>query len=133
MRLPINRSPTMVDNVTTSNHNNNQGSKNNSYKGKTSHSNGSKVQCKFCFGPREIYQIQKLLEEHANNHDWYMEVKVVKSTTEFVKNRTGNSAHINEVELEALAELMDHPIKHVIHEINLFAFSEIEESNKPCM
>ena len=59
---------------------------------------------------------------------------MAKTTTEFVKNRTGNSAHIdNEVELEALAELMDHPIKHIIHEINLFAFSEIEESNEPCM
>ena len=63
----------------------------------------------------------------------YEEVKVAKTTTEFVKNRTGNSAHIDKVELEALAELMDHPIKHIIHEINLFAFSEIEESNEPCM
>ena len=37
--------------------NNSQGSKNNSYKGETSHNNGPKVQCKFCFGPREIFQI----------------------------------------------------------------------------
>ena len=57
----------------------------------------------------------------------------MKSTAEFIKNKTGNSTHINEVELEALAELMDHPIKHVIHEINLFAFSEIEESNESHM
>ena len=49
---------------------------------------------------------------------------MVKSTTEFIKNRTGNSAHINEIELEALAKLMDHPIEHVVHEINMFAFSE---------
>ena len=55
---------------------------------------------------------------------------MVKTTAEFVKNRMGNSAHIDEVELEALAELMDHPIEHVIHEINMFAFSEMEESNK---
>ena len=74
-----------------------------------------------------------LLEEHANNPEWYAEAKVVKTTTKFIKNRTGNSAHINEVELEAMAELMDHPIKHVIHEINLFAFSEIEEPNGSCM
>ena len=114
------------------NHNNNQGPKNNSYKGKTSH-NGPKVQCKFCLGPKEIYQIQKLLEEHTNNPDWYTEVKVVKSTTEFIKNRTGNSAHIDKVELEALAELMDHPIEHVIYEINLCAFPEIEESNESHM
>ena len=60
-------------------------------------------------------------------------MKAVKSTTEFIKNRTGNSAHINKVELEALAELMDHPIEHVIHEINLFTFSEVEESNKSHM
>ena len=58
---------------------------------------------------------------------------MAKSTAEFIKNRTGNSAHINEVELEALAELMDHTIEHIIHEINLFAFSDIEESNEPCM
>ena len=57
---------------------------------------------------------------------------MVNSTTKFIKNRTGNSAHINEVELEALAELMDHPIKHVIHEINMFAFSEAEEANETC-
>ena len=62
-----------------------------------------------------------------------MEAKAAKSTTGFIKNRRGNSTHINEVELEALAELMDHPIKHVIHEINLFAFSEIEKSNEPSM
>ena len=58
---------------------------------------------------------------------------MVKTTAEFVKNRMGNSAHINEVELEALAELMDHPIEHVIHEINMFAFSEMEESNESCL
>ena len=49
--------------------NNSQGSKNNSYKGKTTHNNSPKVQCKFCLGPREIFLIQKLLEEHANNPD----------------------------------------------------------------
>ena len=54
----------------------------------------------------------------------------MKSTAKFVKNRTGNSAHIDEIELEALAELMDHPIEHIMHEINMFAFSEIEEANK---
>ena len=53
-------------------------------------------------------------------------------TAEFIKNRMDNSAHINEVELEALAELMDHPIEHVIHEINMFAFSEAEEANETC-
>ena len=84
-------------------------------------------------GPKEIYQIQKLLEEHANNPDQYAEVKMAKSTTEFIKNRTGNSTHIDKVELEALVELMDQPIEHIIHEINLFSFSEIEESNKSHM
>ena len=45
----------------------------NSYKGKPT--NGPKVQCKFCFGPREIFQIHKLLEEIASNSEWYAEVK----------------------------------------------------------
>ena len=85
------------------NQNHSQGSKNNSYKGKSTQSNGPKVQCKFCFGPREIFQIWKLLEEHANNPEQYAEAKVAKTTAEFIKNRTGNSAHINKVELEALA------------------------------
>ena len=58
---------------------------------------------------------------------------MMNSTAEFIKNRTGNSAHINEVELEALAELMDHPIKHVIQEINMFTFSEAEEANETCL
>ena len=48
----------------------------------------------------------------------------MNSTTKLIKNRMGNSAHIDEVELEALDELMDHPIDHVIHEINMFSFSE---------
>ena len=132
MRWPTNTNPTVVGNASTTTTIITifQGSKNNSYKGKTTHNNGPKVQCKFCFGPREIFQIWKLLEEHANNPDQYMDAKAVKSYAEFIKNRTGNSAHINEIELEALAELMDHPIKHVIYEINMFAFSEIEEANK---
>ena len=40
------------------------------------------------------------------------------------------TVHIDEIELEALAELMDHPIEHVIFEINMFPFSEIEEGNE---
>ena len=55
---------------------------------------------------------------------------MVKTTAKFVKNRMGNSAHNDEVELEALPELMDHPIEHVIHKINMFAFSEMEKSNE---
>ena len=62
----------------------------------------------------------------------YTKVKTVNSTTEFIKNRMGNSAHIDEIELEALAELMDHPIEHVIHEINMFAFLEAKEATNTC-
>ena len=65
--------------------NNPQGSKNNSYKGKST--NGHKVQCKLCFGPREIFHIHKLLEENASNSEWYAETKVAKSTAKFNKNR----------------------------------------------
>ena len=114
------------------NQKNNQGTINNSYKGKSTFNNGPKVQCKFCFGPREIFQIQKLLDQHADNPDHYTKVKTANSTTEFIKNRMGNSAHIDEIELEALAERMDHPIKHMIHEINMFAFSEAEEATETC-
>ena len=87
---------------------------------------------KYCFGPREIFQIWKLLNKHADNPNCYTKAKTVNSTAEFIKNRMGNSAHIDKVELEALAELMDHPIEHVIHEINMFAFSEAEETNETC-
>ena len=52
---------------------------------------------------------------------------------QLIKNRTGNLVHIDKIELEALAELVDHPIEHVIHEINQFVFPETEEPNKPCM
>ena len=72
------------------------------------------------------------MDEHADNPDHYTKVKTANSTAKFVRNRMANSAHIDEVELEALAELMDHPIKHVIHEINMFAFSEAEEVNETC-
>ena len=47
--------------------NNPQGPKNNSYKGKST--NGPKVQCKFCFGPRKIFHICKLLEQNASNSE----------------------------------------------------------------
>ena len=102
------------------NWNNAQGSKRNSYKGKSTYNNGPKVQCKFCFGPREIFQIWKLLDEYADNPDQYMKAKMANSTTEFIKNRMGNSAHIDEVELEAWLSLWIIPIEHVIHEINMF-------------
>ena len=144
MRQPTTKSPTVVDSTTTTTtitttatttmtmaNTTPRALKTTAIKGKPT--NGPKVQCKFYFGPREIFQIHKLLEENASNSEQYAEAKVVKSTTEFVKNRTGNSAHINEIGLEALAELVDHPIEHVIHEINLFAFSESEEPNKPRM
>ena len=114
------------------NQNNNQGTINNSYKGKSTHNNGPKVQCKFCFGPRDIFQIWKLLDQHAENPNCYTKAKTVNSTARFIKNRTGNSVHIDKIELEALAELIDHPIKHMIHEINMFAFSEAEEGTETC-
>ena len=79
--------------------NNPQGSRNNSYKGKLT--NDPKVQCKFCFGPREIFQIHKLLEENASNSEWYAETKAVRSTADFIKNRTGNLVHTDKIELEA--------------------------------
>ena len=41
-----------------------------------------------------------------------------------------SSGIFSEIKLEALAEFMDHPIEHVIHEVNMLAFSEIEKSNK---
>ena len=72
------------------------------------------------------------MDEHADNPNHYMKANTVNSTTEFVKNRMGNSAHIDKVELEALAKLMDHPIEHVIHEINMFTFSEAKEANETC-
>ena len=56
----------------------------------------------------------------------------MNSTTEFIKNRMDNSVHIDEIELEALAELMDHPVEHVIHEINMFVFPEVEEATETC-
>ena len=65
----------------------------------------------------------QLLEENASNSEWYAEAKAAKSTAEFIKNRTGNLAHINEIELEVLTELVDHPIEHIINEINQFAFT----------
>ena len=75
------------------NWNNNQGTVNNSYKGKSTFNNGPNVQCKFCFGPRETFQIWKLLDQHADNPDHYTKVKTANSTTEFVKNRMGNCTH----------------------------------------
>ena len=58
------------------NRSNSQGFKSyNSFNGKTAYNNSPKVQCKFCFGPREIFKICKLLEENANNPKQSAEVK----------------------------------------------------------
>ena len=83
--------------------------------------------------PGNLHKICPILNENANNPDCYAEVKSAKSTAEFIKNRTGNSARVNSVELEYLAELMDHPIEHVIHGINEFVFPSLEETNEPHM
>ena len=50
-----------------------------------------------------------------------------ESTAKFNKNRSGNAAHIDEIELESLAEILYHPIEHVIEEINAFDFPEMED------
>ena len=76
-----------------------------------------KSQCKFCFGPREILNIQKLLEANANNPDHVNQMRMPKSTTDFIKNWTGNAAHLDKVDLEALAETLDYLIEHVTEEI----------------
>ena len=60
-------------------------------------------------------------------------MKSVKSIAKFIKNHSGYSAHIDEVELKALAELMDYPIEHVIEGINMFVFPDFEETNESCM
>ena len=57
----------------------------------TAMNNTPKAQCKFCFGPQEIYNICKLLKEHANNLDHVNQMRTVKSTAKFIKNCSGNS------------------------------------------
>ena len=59
---------------------------NNNFNANKAYNNGPEVQCKFCFGPREIYKIHQLLDENANNPECYTEAKSAKSTAEFVKN-----------------------------------------------
>ena len=71
----------------------------------------TKPKCNFCFGPMEVYNICKLLDEHAASHA--NQVRTAESTAKFVKERTGNAAQIDEIELEALAEMYDHPIEHM--------------------
>ena len=56
------------------------------------------------------------------NHNW--QVKQVEYPTDFVKNHTGNAAHIEEVDLKAIAETLDNPIKVVIEEINGMTLSK---------
>ena len=52
---------------------------------------------------------------------------MAESTTKFVKERTGNAAQIDEIELIVLAEMYNHPIEHVIEEINAYDFPELED------
>ena len=89
---------------------------------KSNYNKGSNT--KFCFGPTEIYNICKLLNKHAPDHANQM--RTAESITKFVKNRTGNAAHKDEIELESLVEMLDHLIEHVIEETNMYDFPEME-------
>ena len=95
----------------------------NNYGGKKNNSSAPKVQCKFCFRPKGIFKICQLMNANVDIRECYTKAKSAKSTAEFIKNCSGNSTHIDEIELEALAKLMDHPIKCVIEEINMFCLS----------
>ena len=57
MKLLTTRSPTKMDSTTTTTTTETmpRAPSGNSYKGKSTYNNGPKVQCKFCFGPREIF------------------------------------------------------------------------------
>ena len=105
-----------------------QSYKNNNYGG-----NNKTTKCKFCFGPWEIYNIQKLLDKHASNPNHVNQARMPESTTKFIKNRCGNAAHVDEVKLEVLAVVLDHPIKHVIEEINAYDFPDQEDQLQSCM
>ena len=85
----------------------------------------TKPKYKFSFTPREVYNICKLLNEHAASHA--NQVRMVESTAKFIKERTGNAAQINEIELEEPAEIYDHPIEHVIKEINAYDLPKLED------
>ena len=134
MKLPTNRSPTMVDNVTTTTTITTITRAPRTTATKERHPTmDQKYSASFALDQRKSTKFKSCSRNMLTTLTGTWKQRQAKSTTEFIKNRTGNSAHIDEVELEALAELMDHPIEHVIHEINLFSFSEIEESNESCM
>ena len=79
-----------------------------------------------CSSLQEIYNICKLLNEHAPSHA--NEARTMESTTKFIKNRPQNAAEIDEIELESLAEILDHLIQHVIEEINVYDFPKVEDN-----
>ena len=56
----------------------------------------TKPKYKVCFRPTEIYNIHKLLNEHAASHA--NQTRMVESTTKFIKERTGNAAQIDETQ-----------------------------------
>ena len=108
------------------NKNYNQGGSGSGHNYKNSYNKGinTKPKCKFCFRPTEFYNSCKPLNEHAASQA--NQARMVESTTKFVKERTGNAAHIDEIELKALAEMYNHQIEHVIVEINGYDFTEWE-------
>ena len=131
--IEINKTSCQKPNFTSNknyNKNYNQGGPNHNYKNTYNKGINTKLKCKFCFGPTEVYYIHKLLNEHASSCT--NQVRMVESTANFIKERTGNAAQIDETELEALAEMYNHPIEHVIQEINMYDFPELED-HQSCM
>ena len=57
------------------------------------------------FGPTDIYNINKLLNEHAPSHA--NEMRTAESIGKFIKNKTDNVAQIDDNELESLAVIVD--------------------------
>ena len=65
------------------------------------------------------------MDQHAADHANQM--RTADSTAKFVENRTSNASHVDEVYLEVQAKVLDHPIEHVMKEINAYEFNSQEE------
>ena len=83
-----------------------------SYKRNNYNNKSNDTECRFHFRPWELKELCQILWERVNDPQ-----QQAKYPTYFFKNHRGN-AYIEEVDLKAIAETLDHSIEVLIEEIN---------------
>ena len=107
---------------------------NNNFNANKAYNNGpQRSSANSCFGPREIYKIHQLLDENAKQ-PWMLHWGKVSKIHCRICQKLGNLCTYQQSRTWSLGRTHGPP--HWVcnaHEINMFAFSDIEEANESCI